>query len=234
MTTLVPTPSVLPDALLERCAQRAATYDRENRFFFEDFEDLRQAGYLLIVVPQEFGGLGLSLAEVCQEQRRLARRSAPTALALNMHILATGIAADLYRQGDRSQQWLLEEAAQGEVIGYGHAEAGNDLEVLYAAGKAERVEGGYRFTGRKNFGSLTPAWTRLCIYGVDMAHPDGPPSSTASCHVTPQGITSRRRGTRSGCAPPAATMRSWRARLSQINTSCASDRRALRALMPSF
>jgi hypothetical protein len=34
MTTLVPTPSVLPDALLERCAQRAATYDRENRFFF--------------------------------------------------------------------------------------------------------------------------------------------------------------------------------------------------------
>src|SRR5205807_4829275 len=86
MTTLVPTPSVLSDALLERCAQRAATYDRENRFFFEDFEELRQAGYLLIAVPKAFGGLGLSLAEICQEQRRLARRSAPTALATNMHL----------------------------------------------------------------------------------------------------------------------------------------------------
>src|SRR5437773_4085331 len=66
MTTLASTQSVLSDDLLERCAQRAAIYDRENRFFSEDFEELRQAGYLLISVPQEFGGLGLSLAEICQ------------------------------------------------------------------------------------------------------------------------------------------------------------------------
>jgi hypothetical protein len=31
----------LSDDLLERCAQRAATYDQESRFFFEDFEELR-------------------------------------------------------------------------------------------------------------------------------------------------------------------------------------------------
>ena len=204
MTILGPTPSVLSDALLERCAQRAATYDRENRFFFEDFEELRQAGYLRMAVPQAFGGPGLSLAAICQEQRRLARRSAPTALALNMHLLATGIAADLYRQGDHSQQWLLEEVAQGEVLAYGHAEAGNDLEVLYAAGKAERVEGGYRFTGRKHFGSLTPVWTRLCIYGVDTAHPEGPhiihgflPRDTAGYHIEETWDTLGMRATRS-------------------------------------
>ena len=220
MTTLVPTPSVLSDALLERCAQRAATYDRENRFFFEDFEDLRQAGYLLIAVPKAFGGLGLSLAESCQEQRRLARRSAPTALALNMHIMATGIAADLYRQGDSSQRWLLEEVVKGEVVGYGHAESGNDLEVLYAVGKAERVEGGYRFTGRKNFGSLTPVWTRLCIYGWTPLTQTLRKSSTPSCHVTRLDTTSRRRGTRSGCVQPAATIPSWKAPSCPTNTSC--------------
>jgi alkylation response protein AidB-like acyl-CoA dehydrogenase len=157
MVTPVSIDSPLSDDLLERCAQRAAIYDRENRFFFEDFEELRKAGYLLAAVPKEFGGLGLTLAEVCQEQRRLARRSAPTALALNMHIMATGIAADLWRKGDGSQVWMLEDAARGEVFAYGHAERGNDLEVLYAAGKAERVAGGYRFTGHKNFGTLTPA-----------------------------------------------------------------------------
>jgi alkylation response protein AidB-like acyl-CoA dehydrogenase len=204
MTTLASTQSVLSDALLGRCAQRAAVYDRENRFFFEDFEELRQAGYLLIAVPQEFGGLGLSLAEICQEQRRLARRSAPTALALNMHIMATGIAADLYRQGDDSQRWLLEEVARGEVIGYGHAESGNDLEVLYAVGQAERVDGGYRFTGRKNFGSLTPVWTRLCIYGVDTADPNAPqivhaflPRDTPGYHIEETWDTLGMRATRS-------------------------------------
>lgn len=65
MATVTERRSVLSDNLLERCAQRAAIYDRENRFFFEDLEELQQAGYLLLVVPKEFGGLGLSLAEVC-------------------------------------------------------------------------------------------------------------------------------------------------------------------------
>src|SRR5262249_59090767 len=93
-----PIRTVLSDDLLERCAQRAAGYDRENRFFFEDFDELREAKYLLAAVPKEFGGLGLTLSEICQEQRRLARRSAPTALAPNMHPGATRIAADPWRQ----------------------------------------------------------------------------------------------------------------------------------------
>jgi alkylation response protein AidB-like acyl-CoA dehydrogenase len=166
--------SVLSDDLVERCAQRAAGYDRENRFFFEDFGELREAGYLLAAVPKEFGGLGLSLAEICQEQRRLARRSAPTALGINMHFLATGIAADLWRKGDGSQVWILEEAARGAVFAYGHAESGNDLEVLYSATRAAPVEGGHRFFGHRNFGTLSPVWTWLNIYGLDDADPDNP------------------------------------------------------------
>ena len=170
------TPScvVLSDDLLERCAQRAAGYDRENRFFFEDFDELREAKYLLAAVPQEFGGLGLTLSEICQGQRRLARRSAPTALATNMHLLATGVAADLWHKGDKSQAWMLEEAARGAVFAYGYSESGNDLEVLYAAGRAERADGGYRFFGHKHFGSLTPVWNWLNIYGFDAADPDDP------------------------------------------------------------
>jgi alkylation response protein AidB-like acyl-CoA dehydrogenase len=58
--------------MLARFATRASTYDRENRFFTEDFEELRQAGYLLMAVPRALGGLGLTLLEGCREQRRLA------------------------------------------------------------------------------------------------------------------------------------------------------------------
>jgi alkylation response protein AidB-like acyl-CoA dehydrogenase len=166
--------AVLSDDLIQACGERAALYDRENRFFTEDFEELRQAGYLLSAVPQQFGGRGLSLAEVCQEQRRLAYRSAPTALAINMHLYWTGVAADLYRAGDTSLQWLLEEAAAGEIFAAGHGEAGNDLPLLYSSARADRTEGGYCFTGRKMFGSLSPVWTRFGIHAMDLADPSAP------------------------------------------------------------
>ena len=167
----MPSHSILSDDLLERCAQRAAGYDRENRFFFEDFEELREAKYLLAAVPKEFGGLDLPFAEICHEQRRLARRSAPTALGTNMHLTATGIASDRWRNGDNSQVWMLEEAGRGAVFAYAYSESGNDLEALYSSSRAERVDGGYRFFGHRHFGSLTPVWTWLNTYGMDTRGP---------------------------------------------------------------
>src|SRR5262250_2627822 len=64
--------SPLTQEMLTRFESRAAIYDRENRFFDQDFADLRAAKYLVLPVPAEFGGPGLTLAEVCREQRRLA------------------------------------------------------------------------------------------------------------------------------------------------------------------
>ena len=42
----------------DKFAPRAARYDREASFPFENYEDLRQAGLLKICVPQAYGGLG--------------------------------------------------------------------------------------------------------------------------------------------------------------------------------
>jgi alkylation response protein AidB-like acyl-CoA dehydrogenase len=166
--------SLLTDEMLARFAARAPRYDEEHRFAAEDFQELREAGYLLLNVPTELGGYGRTLAETVREQRRLAYHAAPTALAVNMHLYWTGIAADLWRAGDTSLQWLLEEAARGEVFAAGHAESGNDIPVLLSTTKAEPVEGGYRFTGHKSFGSLTPVWTYLGIHGMDTSNPAAP------------------------------------------------------------
>jgi alkylation response protein AidB-like acyl-CoA dehydrogenase len=57
------TASVLTDDLLARCLERAPGYDKENKFFQEDFDELKAAGYLNIAVPKELGGGGLTLAE---------------------------------------------------------------------------------------------------------------------------------------------------------------------------
>src|SRR6059058_689975 len=164
----------LSDEMLARFASRAATYDRENRFFDEDFMELRAARYLLLAVPAELGGAGMSLAQVCREQRRLAYHAPATALAINMHLYWMGIARDLWYAGDSSLQWMLEEGAAGEVFAAGHAEVGNDLPGLLSTASATRVDGGYKITGHKMFGSLTPVWTRLGAHAMDTTSPDGP------------------------------------------------------------
>jgi alkylation response protein AidB-like acyl-CoA dehydrogenase len=170
----VATTTLLTDSLLARCRERAPTYDRENRFCQEDFDDLRAAGFLKMAIPTELGGLGFTLDRTSAETRLLARFAPATALALNMHTYWVGVAADLWRSGDRSLEWMLRDAAAGEVFAAGHAETGNDIPVLLSTTRAERVDGGYRFTGRKAFGSLTPVWTRLGVHGMDMSDPSGP------------------------------------------------------------
>jgi alkylation response protein AidB-like acyl-CoA dehydrogenase len=165
---------ILTDEMLGRFQRRAPEYDRDNRFCTEDFEELRDAGYLTMAVPGEMGGRGYTLAEVCREQRRLAYYAPATALAVNMHVYWTGVAADLWRGGDESLGWLLGEAANGAVFAAGHAESGNDTPLLLSTTHAERVEGGYRFTGHKSFGSLTPVWTHLGLHGMDTSNPEAP------------------------------------------------------------
>jgi alkylation response protein AidB-like acyl-CoA dehydrogenase len=159
---------------LKAFAERAPGYDASNRFFAEDFEDLKKARYLIAPIPKELGGLGYNLEQVCLEQRRLAYYAPATALAVNMHVYWLGLIADIWRAGDKSLEWVLKEAIHGEVFAAGHAESGNDLPVLASTTKAERVEGGYRFTGRKSFGSLGPVWTRMGIHGTDTTDADRP------------------------------------------------------------
>jgi alkylation response protein AidB-like acyl-CoA dehydrogenase len=181
----------LSDDLIERCGQRAPAYDRDNKFFTDDFEELKNAGFLKLNVPKEFGGLGMSLAETGLELRRLAYRAPATALAVNMHLYWMGIAADLRRFGDPSLEWMLKEGGSGEIFAAGHAEIGNDLPGLLSTTNAQRVDGGYTFTGRKMFGSLTPVWTRFGMHGMDMSDPTAPkvvhaflPKGTANVEIT--------------------------------------------------
>jgi len=173
-TTGLESRSLLTDEMLARFSKRAPKHDQENTFFADDFDELQRAGYLKLAVPADLGGLGLALPEVVREQRRLAYHAPATALAVNMHLYWTGVAADLRRAGDDSLTWLLDEATQGAVYAAGHAESGNDIPVLLSTTQAERVEGGYRFTGRKSFGSLSPVWTYLGIHGMDTAEPSAP------------------------------------------------------------
>lgn len=165
---------VLPDPLLERIRSRAAGYDRDNAFFHEDLRELAEAGYLKLFVPTSDGGMGFGLEAAAQCQRRLATAAPATALAVNMHLVWTGVAHVLQARGDDSLGFVLEEAARGEVFAFGNSEAGNDSVLFDSRTVAvPQADGSYTFAGTKIFTSLSPAWTRLGIFGKDPDARDG-------------------------------------------------------------
>lgn len=147
--------TVLTPEILARIRDRAAGYDRDNAFFTEDLAELRAAGYL---TPR-------SLVETMRDQRLLAAHAPATALGVNMHLIWTGVARVLHERGDTSLDWVLADAAAGELFAFGISEQGNDLVLWDSTTAAVTVEGGYTFTGTKIFTTLAPAWTRLGIFG---------------------------------------------------------------------
>lgn len=165
----------LPDELLERIRGRAARVDADNVFPDDDLAELRDAGYLAILVPADRGGAGLSLAQASVLQQRLATAAPATALAINMHLVWTGVAKVLRDRGIDDLAFVQEGAAAGEVFAFGISEAGNDLVLFGSDTVAEpRPDGGYAFTGLKIFTSLAPVWTQLGLHGLDASDPDDP------------------------------------------------------------
>jgi alkylation response protein AidB-like acyl-CoA dehydrogenase len=179
----------LPTDMLKRFRARAGGLDRANAYFDEDLAELRSIGYLAAAVPHHLGGWGLNLAELAASQRRLARHAPATALAMSMHSYWIGMATELERVGDTSMRWALQAAVDGEVFAAGHAEAGNDIPVLLSTCQAERVDGGYRLTGRKQFGSNGPAWRWLGAHAIHADAPGGPQIVHAFVERTSPGLT---------------------------------------------
>lgn len=158
---------VIDEALLESFRGRAAGFDEAGRFPHEDVTDLRRIGWLTAAAPEHVGGLGLDLATLAAEQRRLARYAPATALATSMHHYWVGLAATLDAVGHPFGARMLGWVTDGEILASGHAEVGNDVPIALSTTRAERVSGGWRLHGRKQFGSLGPVWQRLGFHAMD-------------------------------------------------------------------
>jgi alkylation response protein AidB-like acyl-CoA dehydrogenase len=84
------------------------------------------------------------------------------------------MAADLWRLGDKSAEFVLTAAADGKVFAAGHGERGNDVQLMLSTTDATRVDGGWKITGHKIFGSLSPVWDYLGLHAMDTSNPDAP------------------------------------------------------------
>ncbi len=163
---------------------RVTQHDRENSFPFENFQALKNSGYLNMTLPAELGGGGANLQDFVLAQERLAQGDGPTAVAVNMHIFNVGLRSDLWRLGDVKQLPLLEACARDSLIICSGTSDPRMNTVIGFAGlndttrRAEKVNGGYLINGRAGFGTLCvcadffeqtahyddPAKGPLCLY----------------------------------------------------------------------
>jgi alkylation response protein AidB-like acyl-CoA dehydrogenase len=152
----------LAGSLADRFAERADEHDREATFPLENYDDMREAGYLGLTVPEELGGHGASLHELILAQERLAMGDGSTALAVNMHVSPIGQLASLWRSsGDERLADVLRRAADGRLVYASMSAEPGDPILMTSSTVAERVDGGYRVTGKKIFGTESAVCTEF-------------------------------------------------------------------------
>lgn len=159
----------------EKFAPRAARWDEEASFPFENYADLRAAGLLGLCVPADHGGLGADYATYMMVAAEIGRFCGATALTYNMHICSTmwtGVLADgvPMTESQRAEHAQRRELHFRRVVQDGAVYAQPFSEgSAAAAGRApfgttaRKVEGGWLVNGRKIFASLSGA---ADYYGV--------------------------------------------------------------------
>lgn len=153
----------------EKFAPRAAEIDRDARFPFENYADMREAGLLALCVPKEYGGLGADYETYCLVAAEIGRHCGATALTLNMHSCAMMWSGDLVdalpltaeqrarhhaHRGRHYERVVRDGAIYAQPFSEGNAAASGRAAFETTAVK---VDGGWLINGRKVFASLSGA-----------------------------------------------------------------------------
>ncbi len=147
-------------------AERADRYDREASFPDENFDDLRDAGFLGLCIPTSEGGLGADFATYARVAEELGRHCGSTALAFNMHTATTLLAgqisdeldlddvdrATLARRRERLYAGILDDHT---IHAQPFSEGLDPRATKGFATMAEPTDGGYLVSGKKIFASLS-------------------------------------------------------------------------------
>lgn len=153
----------------DRFAQERSERQRRRELVKADFDQLREAGFLLTGVPIDQDGIwedgSRSTRPICEILRTLARGDSSVALVASMHpaviIGATAWAAvneapEPFRaEWERQRQWVFQTARDGHWWGTIMSEpgSGGDIQKTKAVAKPGHLEEKYFISGQKHFGS---------------------------------------------------------------------------------
>jgi alkylation response protein AidB-like acyl-CoA dehydrogenase len=150
----------------ERFAPRAARYDAEAAFPYENYADLHAAGLLALTVPREYGGVGADAVAYAHALRAIASACSATALTFNMHSTVTTFLAAL-GTAEQKARWLGAIVARGARIGSITSEPEQSFRDRFVLNTVFRpVAGGYHVAGVKQFCSLGDAADFYFVTGI--------------------------------------------------------------------
>ena len=106
--------------------------------------------------------MGASLLERMKAQERLAQGCGPTALAINMHFNVMSLLINLWQRSRTPpvEAMLRQIVAARLIVGGSGSEPDNAVSILRPRTTAERVDGGWRVSGRKIFSTQSIALDR--------------------------------------------------------------------------
>ena len=130
-------------ARVRRLRGSSAEYDRAA------WSQMAGLGWLGILVPEQYGGLGLGLTEAAIVAKGLARMLAPEPLTAAAVMGVTALAAG---ENEALKQAQLPKIAAGEVLpALAWQERAGELDVGAIGTRAAPFEGGYRLSGTKRY-----------------------------------------------------------------------------------
>jgi len=138
---------------------RARAPRRDGSFPFENFDDLREAGFYGLTVPRRFGGAEVPLSTYLAVLEQIARADGSTALAFMMHLKTFGQERESPSYPPEWFERMCTGAVQhGQLVNTVATEEG--LGSPAGGGLPDTIavpdEGGWRLSGRKTFTTLAP------------------------------------------------------------------------------
>jgi alkylation response protein AidB-like acyl-CoA dehydrogenase len=132
-------------------APHAAEWDREVRFPAEVFEKLSEAGFMGLCIPEGYGGGGKDFLSYVLLIEEISRSDGGVGVTLAVHTSAGTLPILTYGNEDQRSRFVP-DLARGEKIGcfaLTEPSTGSDTAAIEAS--AERVDGGYRLSGHKQW-----------------------------------------------------------------------------------
>jgi alkylation response protein AidB-like acyl-CoA dehydrogenase len=132
-------------------APHAADLDREDRVPFEMLEKMSDAGFMGLCLPREYGGAGADFLSYCLLLEELSRADAGLGATLAVHTSAGTVPIVMFGTEAQKARWVP-PLVSGERIGcfaLTEPETGSDASAIQT--RAERVDGGYRVWGHKQW-----------------------------------------------------------------------------------
>jgi alkylation response protein AidB-like acyl-CoA dehydrogenase len=137
--------------------QRVPETDQTGRFSSDNLNDLKQADYVTLTLPEKYGGQNISLYEFLLVQEKLAQGDGSTALSIGWHL---GVVKELYEEqlwdSDTLHFLAMEIGKNKKVVNRAATEpaTGSPARGGVPETRAIRQGGHYVLNGRKSFTTM--------------------------------------------------------------------------------